>query len=255
MDTQERFAAAALYVRLTHPPLTLVQTRHTDVPYAKIVNGITGMDTGVRIPLKPNTRVGRQRRFTPLIHNRAWTFSQWHQTRGREEKPRVFPSMMEAAKWAIKEERLDTRQFPLPKPKKQIPDLRSYAQILAFMDGRPKRYRDRAKISTNVHIDRLEDGSFGVTLHWTEILRFHPDGSIRLNTGGWNTTLTGKWMNRFRPYHWGHIGSAGFKSDGPFAGCWGVSPRRDRKPWEEYHFHRWVLVGPNGEKLDSDLDA
>lgn len=43
------------------------------------------------------------------------------------------------------------------------------------------------------------DGARHIRLHRTDILTFHPDGSIRINTGGWNTITTRDRINAFLP--------------------------------------------------------
>lgn len=47
-------------------------------------------------------------------------------------------------------------------------------------------------------IDRTNE--VGIRLHRTDVVRFFQDGSIVLNSGGWNTVTTKDRMNRYSPF-------------------------------------------------------
>lgn len=54
-------------------------------------------------------------------------------------------------------------------------------------------------LANNTRGVRNDDDSIGVVLHQTEVLRFHPDGTVTINTGGWATATTKDRINAFLP--------------------------------------------------------
>jgi hypothetical protein len=72
------------------------------------------------------------------------------------------------------------------------------------------RCKDSRKLANNTYAQRRFSGQIAVRLHATDILTFHSDGQIDLNTGGWNTVTTHSRMNAYLPGPWrvgGHRGS------------------------------------------------
>jgi len=72
------------------------------------------------------------------------------------------------------------------------------------------RCKDSRKLANNTYAQRRFSGQIAVRLHATDILTFHSDGQIDLNTGGWDTVTTRSRMNDFIPRPWrvgGHRGS------------------------------------------------
>lgn len=57
--------------------------------------------------------------------------------------------------------------------------------------------RDTRKVANNTYLQRRSEGRLAVKLHNTDILTFHPDGSVVFTTGGWKTMTTKERMNRF----------------------------------------------------------
>lgn len=55
------------------------------------------------------------------------------------------------------------------------------------------------KISNNTYAQRRGNGDIAVKLHGTDVVTFHPDESITLDTGGWHTVTTKQRMNAFTP--------------------------------------------------------
>jgi hypothetical protein len=55
----------------------------------------------------------------------------------------------------------------------------------------------KRKLANNTYLVVNDDGSFGVRLHSTQVLVFHPDGRVVLNSGGWQTPTTKERMNTF----------------------------------------------------------
>jgi len=75
--------------------------------------------------------------------------------------------------------------------------MQSYTEADTVLTGRCK---DRRKVANNTWLERRDDGSIGVRLHDTDVVTYHPDESITLNTGGWFTVTTKDRMNTFSPF-------------------------------------------------------
>lgn len=71
----------------------------------------------------------------------------------------------------------------------------SYATLDAQLTGRCSRSR---KVANNTYAIR-RDHDIALRLHDTDVVTFHPDGSITLNTGGWYTMTTKERMNGALP--------------------------------------------------------
>ena len=68
------------------------------------------------------------------------------------------------------------------------------------------RCRERRKLANNTYLERRSLGEIAVRLHSTDILTFHEDGRVVLNSGGWTTVTTKDRMNRYLPDGW-HVWS------------------------------------------------
>lgn len=73
----------------------------------------------------------------------------------------------------------------------------------AFEHADKRRGGARGKLAHNTTIEQVYDRrhtgglpSYAVVLHGTRVVTFNPDGSIDLNTGGWQTPTTRDRMNR-----------------------------------------------------------
>ena len=57
--------------------------------------------------------------------------------------------------------------------------------------------RDTRKVGNNTYLerDRWSPGTIFLRLHRTRIVAFHEDGSVRLNSGGWQTVTTKERLN------------------------------------------------------------
>src|SRR5882762_3850822 len=72
------------------------------------------------------------------------------------------------------------------------------------------RCRESRKLANNTYARRRCSGKIAIQLHATDILTFHSDGQIDVNTGGWDTVTTRSRMNDYIPGPWrvgGHRGS------------------------------------------------
>ena len=66
-------------------------------------------------------------------------------------------------------------------------------------------HRISRKIANNTYLE-LDTGSVGIRLHRTTVVRHHEDGSITIQTGGWDTVTTRQRINQhlpapYRVYH------------------------------------------------------
>lgn len=103
---------------------------------------------------------------------------------------------------------------------------RSFKDADAQLTG---RNRDSRKVARNTYLQR-RGNSIAVQLHDTDVVTFHPDGSVTLNTGGWNTVTTRDRMNAFSPLHvWTERGTAYVSSNG-----------------KRYRYHDGITFGPRG---------
>ena len=78
----------------------------------------------------------------------------------------------------------------MPLTKRDIPT--SHAEAAARLNGRSQR---RIGATGLLFESGAFPGSYTLMLHRTNIVTFHPDGSITLNTGGWDTVTTRSWIN------------------------------------------------------------
>lgn len=61
------------------------------------------------------------------------------------------------------------------------------------------RCKDRRKLANNTYAERRGDGEIAIRLHATDILTFHADGSVGVDTGGWHTRTTKDRLNEYLP--------------------------------------------------------
>jgi hypothetical protein len=64
---------------------------------------------------------------------------------------------------------------------------------------RGKTNKNTRKVGNNTYAEILPDGSVGIALHGTTVVRIHPDNSATLNTGGWYTSTTKDRINQYSP--------------------------------------------------------
>jgi hypothetical protein len=61
------------------------------------------------------------------------------------------------------------------------------------------RFAQQRKLANNTHALRKDDGTIAIRLHATDIITFHPDGTIVANSGGWKTRTTKDRLNSYLP--------------------------------------------------------
>ena len=73
----------------------------------------------------------------------------------------------------------------------------THERAVAIVRG--KSGKARRKIGNNTIGVIHDDGSVGIILHATEVVRIHADGRYTLNTGGWQTVTTKARINQYSP--------------------------------------------------------
>ena len=104
-------------------------------------------------------------------------------------------------------------------------------------EGRSKWDRP---IANNTRVRQLVRRKVVIKFHYTDIATFRPDGSYRLNSGGWRTTTTQNRINRFTP--------AKVYSDG--SGNWDVYTDTDRA-----RFVDGMVIPANGSLQDHKAEV
>ncbi|NDC23379.1 MAG: hypothetical protein EBZ49_04540 [Proteobacteria bacterium] len=74
----------------------------------------------------------------------------------------------------------------------------THSQAVSMVRG--KRNANRRKVGNNTYAEILSDGSVGITLHRTCVVRIHEDGTYTLSNGGWQTSTTKDRINQYSPY-------------------------------------------------------
>lgn len=87
--------------------------------------------------------------------------------------------------------------------------IHSYADAEKFLAGKTAR-----KLGNNTYVESIGHTvtAIAVRLHATNIVTYHPDGTIVLNTGGWNTVTTRDRMHQLTPRGVSVSGSKGDRS-------------------------------------------
>lgn len=69
----------------------------------------------------------------------------------------------------------------------------NYEKAVATLKNRPSK-----KVANNTYLVPVE-GGIAVKLHQTNVVTFHSDGNVTLNSGGWRTVTTKERINRYSP--------------------------------------------------------
>lgn len=98
------------------------------------------------------------------------------------------------------------------------------------------------KVANNTYLIRRSADDIAVRLHTTDVVTYHSDGTITLDTGGWQSYTTKERLNRFTPF-----------SVGAIAGVWYVTRRNPQymsdqsQPWSA-----WTVPFWDGMRIDPD---
>ena len=86
-------------------------------------------------------------------------------------------------------------------------NVHDYASAKAWLaGGRDKR---RRPLENNTRLVLNYNGDIEVRLHSTAVVTYHPNGSVTLNTGGWDTMTTWSRIRSYSPF--GHFGTVRHK--------------------------------------------
>lgn len=59
--------------------------------------------------------------------------------------------------------------------------------------------RMKRKVGNNTYARILDDGAVAIRLHNTDVVTIHPDNTVTLRTGGWQTSTTKDRINQYSP--------------------------------------------------------
>jgi hypothetical protein len=75
----------------------------------------------------------------------------------------------------------------------------TYAEVVQMVRG--KTNRKERKVGNNTYAEIEYDDSVSIRLHGTAVVRFYPNGTVKLNSGGWRTHTTKKRINQYSPVY------------------------------------------------------
>jgi hypothetical protein len=94
----------------------------------------------------------------------------------------------------------------------------NYAEAISMVHGKTKQ--KARKVGNNTYAEIEYDNSVSIRLHGTAVVRFYPNGLVKLNSGGWRTHTTKKRINKYSPvkvyqkkYEWYLQGGAEFEDN------------------------------------------
>jgi len=73
----------------------------------------------------------------------------------------------------------------------------NYAEAISMVHGKTKQ--KARKVGNNTYAEIESDNSVSVRLHGTAVVRFYPNGLVKLNSGGWRTSTTKNRINKYSP--------------------------------------------------------
>ena len=72
---------------------------------------------------------------------------------------------------------------------------KSYSEAESLLKNKLTR-----KVAGNTYLEKYSDRDYiAVRFHWTEVVRYFPNGDVQLNSGGYRTATTKARMNEFSP--------------------------------------------------------
>lgn len=111
--------------------------------------------------------------------------------------------------------------------------------------GRTATSRAARKIANNTYLIRREDGDFAIRLHNTQVVIYHADGTVTLDSGGFQSPTTKDRMNTYSPFRVDSV-----------KGTWTVSPKDN---WTNViRYFDGIRIAPDGALVNApaeDLDA
>jgi hypothetical protein len=73
----------------------------------------------------------------------------------------------------------------------------NYTEAVSMVHGKTKQ--KARKVGNNTYAEIESDNSVSVRLHGTAVVRFYPNGLVKLNSGGWRTSTTKNRINKYSP--------------------------------------------------------
>ena len=73
----------------------------------------------------------------------------------------------------------------------------NYLEAVSMVRG--KTNKNSRKIGNNTYAEIEYDQSVSIRLHGTSVVRFYPNGLVKLNSGGYHTHTTKKRINQYSP--------------------------------------------------------
>ena len=73
----------------------------------------------------------------------------------------------------------------------------NYLEAVAMVRG--KTNKNTRKVGNNTYAEIGYDNSVSILLHGTCVVRFYPNGLVKLNSGGYHTHTTKKRINQYSP--------------------------------------------------------
>lgn len=116
------------------------------------------------------------------------------------------------------------------------------ATLTHVRTGAPLQTR---KVANNTYVHRIDADTIGVRLHSTDVVKYHRDGTVTLDSGGWQTVTTKERLNAFTTF-----------SIGATSGTWYVTKRNP-----EYlrtgsgAWSAWTVPYWDGMTLDPSADV
>jgi hypothetical protein len=78
--------------------------------------------------------------------------------------------------------------------------MKTIARVINYADARDFLGNGLSrKIAHNTYVELRGGNTFAIRFHQTDVVTYHPDGQIILNTGGWQTVTTKARLNTFTP--------------------------------------------------------
>ena len=91
----------------------------------------------------------------------------------------------------------------------------NYLEAVSMVRG--KTNKNSRKVGNNTYAEIEYDQSVSIRLHGTSVVRFYPNGLVKLNSGGYHTHTTKKRINQYSPVRVYQKNFEWFLSDGtPF---------------------------------------
>lgn len=63
--------------------------------------------------------------------------------------------------------------------------MKSFREAMEILNG-----RDRRKLENNTYLEKRDADTIAVKLHSTDVVTYHRNGRVVLNSGGWHTVTT-----------------------------------------------------------------